>query len=301
LLSEDSSYIPEGDIIEEEKLQQKRIIEENFADDIIRKIVFGPPKSSFNMVSPSMGEENLTRSLSQSRVPIKKVKQKKEKRMILCEVDFDCCIRFNREIYIPGLGLKKDMGLKIIGVKDIKDVSFWLDKNADYVAFSHVESIEDIEEIRELIGKRPVKVLAKIQNKLALQNLQSIIESSDGIVIERGVLRMNLSAANMVYVQDFIIQKCKLYGKPVFISSQIMDSMVSNPLPTRSEEADVSLAIHQGVDGLILSGETAFGEFYMESLMMMSKMCVESEKHTDRFKHYFLIEEYSYRKLLKII
>lgn len=102
---------------------------------------------------------------------------------------------------------------------------------------------------------------------------------------------MNLTAANMVYVQDYIIKKCKIYGKPVFVSSQIMDSMINNPMSTRAEDADVNLAIHQGVDGLILSGETGFGEYFKESLTLMSQLCIESEKYTDRFKQYNYIEE----------
>ncbi len=161
------------------------------------------------------------------------------------------------------------------------------------MAVPHVESAEDVEIIRELIGSRPVKVLAKIQNRLALQNLRSIINKSDGIIIGRGVLNMNLTAANMVYVQDYIIQKCKLANKPVMISSQIMGSMVNNPMPTRSEVSDVSLAVMQGVDGLILSDETACGEFYSEALQTMGQICRESEKHINHFRNYNSIEEYN--------
>ena len=159
------------------------------------------------------------------------------------------------------------------------------------MAISHVESSEDIDEVRELIGERPVKILAKVQNRLALQNLNCIITKSDGIVISRGVLGMNLTAASMVYVQDYIIQKCKLAGKPVFVSSQIMDSMIFNPMPSQAEVADVSLAVHQGVDGLILSGETAYGAFYKESVRTVRQICVEGEKHISHFKHYNYVEE----------
>ncbi len=160
------------------------------------------------------------------------------------------------------------------------------------MAVSHVESAEDVEIVRELIGDRPVKVLAKIQNKLALQNLKSIISEADGIVIGRGVLGINLTAANMVYVQDYIIQKCKLAGKPVILSSQVMDSMINNPMPSRAEVSDVTLAVTQGVDGIILSGETAYGEFYKEAVQTMSQTCIESEKNLNHFRHYNYIEEY---------
>lgn len=146
--------------------------------------------------------------------------------------------------------------------------------------------------MRELIGERPVKILAKIQNKLALQNIKEIIQTSDGIVISRGVLGMNLTAASMVYVQDYIVQKCKIYGKPVFICSQIIDSMMNNPIPTRAEVADISLAVHQGVDGLILSGETGFGEFYKEAVSTLKDVCIESEKHINNRRHYNYMEEY---------
>ena len=155
-----------------------------------------------------------------------------------------------------------------------------------------MESVDDINEVRELIGNNPVKILSKIQNHVALQNLNSIISSSDGIVISRGVLSMNLTASNMVYVQDYIIQKCKLAGKPVFISCQIMNSLINNPIPTHSEMADISLAVHQGVDGLELSGETAQGPFYKEAITTMCQVCLKTERYSNYQKYYNSIERY---------
>jgi len=134
-------------------------------------------------------------------------------------------------------------------------------------------------------------VLAKIQNRHALQNLSSIISEADGIIINRGTLKLNLTAPNLVYVQDYIIQKCKLAGKPVFLASQIASSMENNPMATHSEIADISLAVHQGVDGLVLSGETACGPFYKEAVELVSQVCVKIETHTNYLKNYKHIEE----------
>lgn len=159
------------------------------------------------------------------------------------------------------------------------------------MAVSSIESVEDLTEIRELIGSNPVKVLAKIQNRHALQNLSAIIAKSDGIIISRSTLKLNLTAPNLVYVQDYIIQKCKVAGKPVFLASQITDSMVDNPMASHSEMADISLAVHQGVDGLILSGETACGPFYKEAVQLASHVCIKGEAHINHMKTYNYIEE----------
>lgn len=159
------------------------------------------------------------------------------------------------------------------------------------MAVSNIDSAEDLKEVRELIGSNPVKVLAKIQNRHALQDISAIISKADGIIISRGTLKLNLTAPNLVYVQDYIIQKCKLASKPVYLASQITDSMVSNPMASHSEIADISLSVHQGVDGLVLSGETACGPFYREAVQLVSQVCVKRESHLNNLKNYNYIDE----------
>ncbi len=137
-------------------------------------------------------------------------------------------------------------------------------------------------------------MLTKIQNCIALQNLVSIISHSDGIIISRGGLALSLSPAHLAFVQDYIFDKCKQMGKPVMMSGSIMESMARCPIPTRAEVADTILAITQGVDALVLGGEPALGEFYLEALHMMCKICIETESRLNPRLSYIKLTKYSF-------
>ncbi len=145
--------------------------------------------------------------------------------------------------------------------------------------------------MRRLVGKRPAKVLAKIQNCAALHNLAEIIEKTDGVVIERWSLSLDFSPAHLVFIQDYIINKCKLKGRPVVLASRIIESMSRKPIPTPSDVADIALAINQGVDAFSLSTEVSQGDNCIESLQAMCRICISAENNLDPFQDYYAMEE----------
>ena len=155
----------------------------------------------------------------------------------------------------------------------------------------HVETVEEIEEVKKLIGIRPIKVLAKIQNCIALRNLSAIIEKADGLIIERWMLSQDFPPAHLVFVQDFIINKCKLLAKPVILASRIIESMSKKPLPSPSDVADIALAITQGVDAFSLNKEIAKCENFLDCLKALCKICISTENNTDPFQDYYALEE----------
>jgi len=269
-------------------LQQKRDIEENLADEIFNRIIQTPEK-----IVP------LTEKTSKFPSDYFKIKKTKKAKLIIeCEVDYDCLLKPNKQIFIPRLGLKKDLNLRIIDVKDIKDVSFWAENGADFVSVPHIESQEDINEVKELIGTRDIKILAKIENYVSLQNLDEIINKADGIIIGRSVLNLSLAPAYLAFIQDYIVTKCRLNAKPVIIGGPILESMQKSQIPSRAEIADISMAISQGADGIILGSETAQGEYFEEAARMASQVCLSAEKNMDANQNYLnLLKQLRIKKL----
>lgn len=156
------------------------------------------------------------------------------------------------------------------------------------IAVSCVESKDDLTYVKKILGSKgqQIKVLAKLQSQRALENFDQILEASDGIIIARGYLGLSLDLEDVVYVQKYIIKKCNTHGKPVLISTQILESMVTKLIPSRSEVVDISNAVYDGVDSLILSPETASGVFYEQATDTMSQICLEAERHINYLKRY---------------
>jgi len=173
---------------------------------------------------------------------------------------------------------------------DIEDLRFGLGKDVDWVAASFVRSVSDLEAVRKVISDsgKPVRLIAKIEKSEAVQNIDSIIEASDGIMIARGDLGVEMPLERVPGVQKMIIKKCNQAGKPVVTATQMLDSMARNRRPTRAEATDVANAILDGTDATMLSGETAIGRFPVESVEMMSKIAVEAESSLD-YRH--MLEE----------
>jgi pyruvate kinase len=134
----------------------------------------------------------------------------------------------------------------VVSIKDIKDIHSSIKLGVDFISVSYVESKHDINEVRELLSVkgRQIKIIAKIQNKKALQNFEEILEVSDGIIIARGYLGLDMKMEDLAIVQKYLIQKCNLMGKPIILSTQIMESMVTRLRPTRAEVSDISNAVN---------------------------------------------------------
>ena len=164
--------------------------------------------------------------------------------------------------------------------KDLEDLSFGLKNNVDYVALSFVRYGDDLRRLREIVdSKNPeTKIVAKIEMLEAVDNLEEIIRLSDAVMVARGDLAVEVGQSLLAGVQKRIIKLCNEIGRPVITATQMLDSMVENPRPTRAEVTDVANAVIDGSDALMLSAETASGQHPFKCLRMMHEIILEVEK-----------------------
>lgn len=178
---------------------------------------------------------------------------------------------------------KAFLTLSAITEKDRKDIEFALQQNVDYIAMSFVRSVEDIRELKWLIrhlgGEDATGIIAKIEKHEALQNIESIIDACDGIMVARGDLGLEVPAEEVPFHQKRIIQLCNESSKPVITATQMLSSMVDNPRPTRAEASDVYNAIVDGTDAVMLSNETAAGKYPVLAVETMSTIAGIAEQH----------------------
>lgn len=166
--------------------------------------------------------------------------------------------------------------------KDKKDLRFAIQNGANWIALSFVRTPQDVIDLKNIIGKKNsyMKVMAKIEKPEALTNIDEIIKVADGIMIARGDLAVEVPQEKMPLIQKDIIKKCIRYAKPVVVATQMMDSMIENPNPTRAEITDVANAVIDGADAVMLSGETSTGKYPLRVIQIMEKILSNIE-HTD--------------------
>jgi pyruvate kinase len=174
----------------------------------------------------------------------------------------------------------KDPGLPALSHRDVENAKFALDAGFDYIALSHVRGGEDVEALRLLIQREggDAGVIAKIENRSAVEHLDDIIASSDAVVVARGDLGMVYGLESVPYLQERIVATARAHGKPVIVATQLLESMIENPAPTRAEVTDVVVAVRQGVDGLMLTGETAIGRFPVEVVRWLKRIVSRAEQ-----------------------
>ncbi len=166
--------------------------------------------------------------------------------------------------------------------KDIKDVKFALNEGVDYIALSFVQSEKDVIALRKIV-KNEAKIIAKIEMALALKHIDAIIQESDGIMVARGDLGVEIPQEKVPFVQKNLIRHATWHGKPSIVATQMLSTMVNHPHPTRAEIADIANAVWDGADGVMLSDETASGQYPLEALQTMVKVVTEAERsHVDR-------------------
>jgi pyruvate kinase len=195
---------------------------------------------------------------------------------LICEVVVGGPLSSRKGVTAPTAKLS----LSAITEKDREDIEFALKRNTDYLAMSFVRSQEDIRELRWLIRHLggEVAVIAKIEKQQALENIESIIEVSEGVMVARGDLGVETPAEEVPFHQKRIIELCNAAGKPVITATQMLNSMIDNPRPTRAEASDVYNAILDGTDAVMLSNETAAGKYPIHAVQTMARIAVIAEK-----------------------
>lgn len=176
------------------------------------------------------------------------------------------------------------VNLSTLTEKDIEDLIFGIENDVDFIAASFIRSAKDVLEIRKILesnGGDDIKIISKIENLEGVQNIDEIIDVSDGIMVARGDMGVELDEEDIPLVQKDIIRKCNLKGKFVITATQMLDSMIRNPRPTRAEVTDVANAILDGSGAIMLSGETAAGNYPVKSCEMMKKIAVKIEDSLD--------------------
>ncbi len=202
---------------------------------------------------------------------------------VVCRIKKGGLLKSKKGIVVPG---SKSQAPSITE-KDIEDLKFGLKNGVDLVALSFVRSEKDIIELRammKIIGKI-LPVIAKIERAEALEKIENIIKEADGIMVARGDLGLELEAEKVPIVQKEIVRKCRYYGKPVIIATQMLESMISNPRPTRAEASDVANAVLDGADALMLSAETSVGNYPVQAVDYMHRIIFEAER--DEFSQAF--------------
>ncbi|NBD26079.1 pyruvate kinase [Paenibacillus glycinis] len=199
---------------------------------------------------------------------------------IKCRIVNSGPIKSKKGVNVPGVHIS----LPGITEKDAGDIVFGIEQGIDFIAASFVRKATDVLEIRELLEKHNashIQIISKIENQQGVDNLDEILEVSDGLMVARGDLGVEIPAEEVPLVQKEMIQKCNRAGKPVITATQMLDSMQRNPRPTRAEASDVANAIFDGTDAIMLSGETAAGKYPVESVQTMSRIAVRAESALD--------------------
>lgn len=196
---------------------------------------------------------------------------------IVTEIQNNGILKSRKGVNVPNVSLN----LPGITEKDENDIRFGVREGADFIAASFVRRASDVMEIRQVLeeeGRPNVKIISKIENQEGVDNLDEILEVSDGIMVARGDLGVEIPTPEVPIVQKHIIKKCNEAGKVVITATQMLDSMQSNPRPTRAEAGDVANAIFDGTDAVMLSGETAAGDYPVEAVKTMASIALRTEE-----------------------
>lgn len=196
---------------------------------------------------------------------------------ILCEVENGDMLGSRKGINVPNVSVR----LPNITDKDKEDILFGIDQGFDYIAASFVRNAACIREIKDLLWSHnaDIPVIAKIENSEGIRNMDEIIRTADGVMVARGDMGVEIPSEDVPHIQKELISRCNNAYKTVITATQMLDSMIRNPRPTRAEVTDVANAIYQGSDCIMLSGETANGKYPLQALQMMSKIASTTEKY----------------------
>jgi pyruvate kinase len=225
---------------------------------------------------------------------IAKIIEKNENGFLI-ELQNSGVIKSHKSVHIPGLPLE----LPAMTEQDARDIAFGCREDIDIIAASFIRSAEHVQEIRRLLvkeGKPNTMIIAKIESALGVKNFDQILEAADGIMVARGDLGVELPLKQVPILQKMMIKKCYTAFKPVVTATQMLESMIKNPRPTRAEVSDVANAIYDSTSSVMLSGETAVGQYPIEALTMM-KSVIEEAENAFNYEKFFEKEEIGSLKL----
>ncbi len=196
---------------------------------------------------------------------------------IHCVVENSGIVKNHKGVNVPGVKIN----LPALTEKDISDIEFGISQGIDYIAASFVRKASDVLAIREVLERNnatDIQIISKIENQEGVDNIDEILKVSDGIMVARGDLGVEIPTEEIPIVQKMMIRKCNEQGKPVVTATQMLDSMIRNPRPTRAEVTDVANAIYDGTDAIMLSGETAAGKYPVEAVKTMATIAKRTEE-----------------------
>ncbi len=205
---------------------------------------------------------------------------------LVCRIINGGAVSNNKGVNVPDVHLS----LPYISEKDRQDILFGIEKDFDFIAASFVRCAEDVLQIRRILdenGGNKIDIISKIENREGVNNIDEIIEASEGIMIARGDMGVEIPSEEVPVIQKMIIKKVYEAGKKVITATQMLDSMMKNPRPTRAETTDVANAIYDGTSAIMLSGETAAGRYPVESLQTMVRIAERTEEDIDYRKRFF--------------
>ena len=214
--------------------------------------------------------------VNDGQIKLQIIEQTKKK--LVTEILNDGILSSNKGVNIPGIILP----ISSLTSKDKSDLKKAMEMGVDWIALSFVQTSEDIENLRKIVNSK-ISIMAKIEKPSAVKNIDEILKVSDGIMIARGDLGVELPTERVPVIQKNIINRCRDFGKPVVVATQMLESMINNYSPTRAEASDVANAIYDGTDAVMLSGESAIGKYPTESVKIMNKIIESVEKDKNNF------------------
>ena len=221
--------------------------------------------------------------MDDGNLEVKVLEIDKIKKEVITEVVYGGILKSKKGINLPGT----KVSLPCLTEKDLKDLYFGLDNGVDWIALSFVRTAADIHDIKDRIkayGKKNTKVIAKIETPFAIENLDEIIAATDAIMVARGDLGVEIDGARVPHLQKLMVEKCTAAGKPVIVATQMLESMITNPVPTRAETSDVANAILQGASATMLSGESASGAYPLKAVETMAHIQDVVEQQQNEIK-----------------